>query len=159
MTFALSKYFQQVDAMFDRVTGDYERIGQEFIAAAMEMLVETTPGPDLQYPLTEYIATGRLRAGWYFSTTTPPLTVQDTQGGPYDTTRGGAATKARLRAQIFTNGLQRITFLWNDVGYGYYVHYGLENHEHIGPRPWVYDVSKLGEELLEIAIERAGSPA
>lgn len=157
--FSLSEYIQKVDVMFDQVTEDFERIGQEFVNAAAEMLVETTPGPDLQYALTEYIATGRLRAGWYFSTNTPPLTVQDIDGGPYDTSRGGSQTKARLRAQIFTNGLQRVAFLWNDVGYAYYVHYGLENHEHIGPRPWVYDVSKLGEELLAIAMERAGSRA
>lgn len=159
MTSAGSRaYIQKVEAMFDGVTDQYERIGQEFIAAAAEALVETTPGPDLQYALTEYIASGRLRAGWHFGTSAP-LAVTQVEGGPYDTSRGGAQTAGRLRMQIFKSSLQRITFLWNEVGYGYYVHYGLENHEHIGPRPWVYDVSKLGEELLAIAMERAGSPA
>lgn len=157
MTFELSKYIQRVDVMFDQVTADYESIAMEFVNAASEHLIETTPGPDLQYPLTEYIATGRLRAGWHVSTSIPPLTVQDVDGGPYDTSRGGSQTKARMRVQIFQNGLQRIVFLWNEIGYGYYVHYGLENHEHIGPRPWVYDTSKLGQEMLAIAMERAGS--
>lgn len=150
------QYIQKVEAMFGRVTGHYEEIAREFIAAAAEMLVQTTPGPNLQYPLTEYIAVGRLRAGWHFGTQAP-TTVSKVDGGPYD--EEGIRTIANLRLAIFVTPIQRISFLWNDVGYGYYVHYGLENHEHIGPRPWVYDVSKLGEELLEIAMERAGSPA
>lgn len=151
-------YILGVEAMFAKVTSQYEEIGQEFIAAAMEVLVETTPGPDLQAAQTEYIATGRLRAGWHFGTQAP-LTVTGVDGGPYDTSRGGAQTIGRLRAQIFETRLQRITFLWNEVGYGYYVHYGLENHVEIGPRPWVYDAHKEGEEFLAIAMARAGRTA
>lgn len=155
----LSAYISQVDVMFDGVVGDLERIGQEFVNAAAEQLVETTPGPDLQYELTEYIATGRLRAGWHFGTTTPPATATRDEGGPYDISRSGGATKARLRQQIFSNGLQKIVFLWNEVAYALYVHDGQGNHQHIGPRPWVYDASKLGQEFLAIARERARSPA
>lgn len=149
-----SAYIQKVDAMFSRATGDLERIAMEFINAAAEMLVETTPGPGLQYEETEYIATGRLRAGWSFGLN-PPATVSKEEGGPFDDR--GIRTKAMLRAAIFSNGPQRISFLWNDVGYAYYVHYGLGNHAHIGPRPWIYDVSKLGEELLDIAMKKAGA--
>lgn len=153
MSDSTSEYIQKVEAMFSRASGDIERIAMEFIAAAGEMLIASTPGPGLQYDQTEYIATGRLRAGWVFGLN-PPGTVSQDEGGPYDDR--GIRTMARLRAQIFASGAQRISFLWNDVAYAYYVHYGLENHEHIGPRPWVYDVSKLGEELLDIAMERAG---
>lgn len=151
-------YILKVNAMFDRVTDQYEDIAREFIAAAMEELVRTTPGPDLQAAQTEYIATGRLRAGWHYGSQAP-LTVGEVTGGPYDTSREGSATAGRLRIQIFETPLQRISFLWNEVGYGYYVHYGLENHVEIGPRPWVYDAHKQGEEFLAIAMNRAGRTA
>lgn len=147
-----SRYMEDVNAMFSGVVGDLEQIAMEFIAAAGEMLVEMTPGPGLQYPQTLYIATGRLRGGWQFGLMAPSSVSRD-DGGPYEDR--GNATKDRLRAQIFTTGAQRISFLWNEVAYAYYVHYGLENHEHIGPRPWVYDVSKMGDELLELAQQRA----
>lgn len=151
-----SRYMEDVNAMFSLANGDLERIAMEFIAAAGDMLVDMTPGPGLQFPQTLYIATGRLRAGWQFGLMAP-ATVSRDDGGPYEDR--GNATKARLRAQIFTNGAQRISFLWNEVAYAYYVAYGLGNHEHIGPRPWVYDVSKMGDELLEIAMQQAGAAA
>lgn len=156
MSFELGEYMQRVDAMFDQVEGDFERVGQEFIVAATEMLVETTPGPGLQYEDTEYIATGRLRAGWTFGTN-PPGSVSQDEGGPYDDR--GIRTVARIRAQVFSTPLQTVTFVWNDVAYAYYVHYGLGNHSHIGPRPWVYDTSKHGQEFLAIAVERAKARA
>lgn len=149
-----ARYINQVNAMFAGVTGDLERIGMEFVAAAAEQLIDTTPGPGLQDAQTEYIATGRLRGGWQFGLIPPGSVSRDT-GGPYEDR--GNATKARLRQAIFTTGLQRIVFLWNDVGYAYYVHQGLGNHERIGPRPWIYDVSKLGDELLAVARQRAGA--
>lgn len=139
--------------MFDKVEGDIERIAKEFIAAAAERLVEETPGPSLQYEYTEYIATGRLRAGWVFGEAVP-ASVSRVEGGPYD--EDGIGTIRELRVAIFATKLQRISFVWNEVGYAYYVHYGLENHEHIGPRPWIYDTAKMGQELLAIAQARAG---
>lgn len=155
LKFSMPVYISKVNAMFDRAEGDLTRIGEEFIAAAAEMLVTTTPGPNLQDPETEYIATGRLRAGWQFGMN-PPGSVSRQTGGPYD--EEGIGTIRQLRLAIFVTGLQRVSFLWNEVAYGYYVHQGLGNHyERIGPRPWVRDVSKLGEELLDIAMARQGS--
>lgn len=152
---SLSAYIQNVDAMFAEVKDQYEEIGKLFIVVALEELVQNTPGPDLQYAGTDYIATGRLRAGWNYSEN-PPLTTGETFGGPYDTSRGGQLTITRVSGDILSAALPREVALWNEVGYGYYVHYGLENHTHIGPRPWVYDASKLGQEFLAVAMERAG---
>lgn len=152
--FAISEFMRNVDVMFDKVEDDFFRIGEEFIAAAAEKLVMTTPGPNLQDDATEYIATGRLRAGWHFGLQAPS-SVSREEGGPYD--EEGIGTISQLRRAIFSTGAQRISFLWNDVAYGYYVHQGEGNHLRIGPRPWVRDVSLLGQELLEIAMERKGT--
>ena len=156
MTWNPREYLQRVEAMFEGVTGDVERIGKEFIAIAGERLVLNTPGPGLQYALTEYIATGRLRAGWSFGSN-PPDSVSQFEGGPYDDR--GIRTSARIRAEIFSIPLQPESFIWNDVAYAVDVHYGRGAHEHIGARPWVYDISLEGNDMLAEAVERVGARA
>ncbi len=95
MTWNPREYLQKVEAMFEGVTGDVERIGKEFIAIAGERLVLNTPGPGLQYALTEYIATGRLRAGWSFGSNPPDSVSQFARlsRSRFPSARNGRCTK------------------------------------------------------------------
>lgn len=152
----LSQFIFKTNAMFDRADAYLENIGHEFIMAAAERLIRTTPGPGLQDDQTEYIATGRLRGGWTFGLN-PPSSVSRDTGGPYEDR--GTALLANIRLQVFATPLQDISFLWNEVAYAYYVHEGLGNHIKIGKRPWIASVGDQGYDLLVIARSRAkGQP-
>ncbi|MBU0801403.1 MAG: hypothetical protein KKA05_10450 [Alphaproteobacteria bacterium] len=147
MADTLSEFIRKVEGMFDQVTEQVEEIGKVWQIKVMARLVIETPGPGLQYDLTEYIATGRLRAGWRYSANAPPpKTVSRQKGGPYDI--DGQSTRSRISVEVLALPLASIGWVWNDVGYGYYVHEGLGNHEHIGPRKWVDLVALRGEVLL-----------
>jgi hypothetical protein len=147
-----SAYVQQVKAMFDKAERQVQNIAREWIVEMAQDLSYNTPGPGLQYDKTLYIATGRLRGGWNYATHPAPATVGRFEGGPYDET--GDETVAAIRRAVYALDLPPSPTLWNDVAYGFDVHYGQGNHEHIGPRPWVYDASKRSQQNFEAARRR-----
>ncbi|AKU43435.1 hypothetical protein CPT_Sansa31 [Caulobacter phage Sansa] len=145
-------YIRKVNAMFDRADRFIYTVAREWIIECVQDLAYNTPGPGLQYDQTQYIATGRLRGGWNYATFPPPATASRFDGGPYDET--GDETVARVRAAVYALDLPASPSLWNDVAYGFDVHFGLGNHEHIGPRPWVDEVAKRAQSNFNRARSR-----
>ena len=118
----------QTRRMFGEAEERILDITEIYVDNVVEDVVKNTAGPGNQYPETEYIATGRLRAGWQGGEN-PPSTVSRTIGGPFD--EDGDATVSAVMATFKLEGKWSI---WNEVGYSYYVFHGLGNHAHIGPR-------------------------
>ena len=121
----------RVSGMFDRAREDVRDIAEIYVDNVVEDVVKTTPGPGLQYPLTEYIAVGRLRGGWRGGTDAPS-SVSQMDGGPLD--EDGDATVAAVMASFHLEARFQV---WNVVGYGFYVYHGVGPHKHIGPRLWI----------------------
>lgn len=144
----LGAFLTKTNAMFDRAKGDNEEIVKVWMLKVATRLVLTTPGPGLQWPTTEYIATGRLRAGWNYGFSAPETVGSHGDGGE---DLDGKSTIATMGAEISARGFQAVTFMWNAVGYGLYVHEGIGNHAHIGPRPWVLLTALDGQALLDQA--------
>lgn len=119
---------EQTARMFNRAEEDVKDVAEIFVDNCVEDLVKNTPGPGLQYDLTEYIAVGRLRGGWRGGDN-PPSSVSRLDGGPLD--EDGDATVAAVMATFTFDGRWSV---WNEVAYLYYVAHGLGNHDHIGPR-------------------------
>lgn len=128
-----AEFERKMMAMFDLAVEQVEEIGVRYVLHFAAELIDTTPGPNLQYPHdTEYIATGRLRAGWSYDTTA--ITVASRwEGGPY--TEHGEDTLAAIEAGLRSGPLPSVLFLQNDVAYGHIVHEGLGRHTI--DRPWV----------------------
>lgn len=152
----LNTFLRKVDAMFDAAEENVEEIVKVWRLKIIARLVLDTPGPGNQYEHTEYIAVGRLRAGWQFGFEAPSSTPLMGSTGQEDIT--GAATMGRLGLEMGAAGIVPTSYIWNDVGYGWYVHEGLENHAHIGPRKWVYKVADLAGDLLNEARLEVGAP-
>lgn len=150
-SFDHSSFIRDVDAMFVRVEAQIDQIVEVWKAKVAEYLVITTPGPGNQYYTTEYIATGRLRAGYSYSLDAPSGVTLMGISGREDGDDRASATIARLKGEIQVEGLVAISYLWNDVGYGVYVHEGIGNHVHIGPRPFVQETALIADELYEEA--------
>jgi len=144
----LAGYIRKVDVMFDRAEARLENIAKTWMVYVVEDLLESTYGPGNQYDQTQYIATGRLRAGWQYGMAAP-ATASRMTGGPYDET--GEETAARIATQIRQAPLPATAVVYNEVGYAILIHYGLEGHEHIGPRPWVDEVAKRSQDHFERA--------
>lgn len=143
MSDELNEYLRKVDAMFDTAEHQLVNICLVFVQRMAWPLIDNTPGPNLQYPEdTEYIATGRLRAGWKVSLRALG-NVDQWDGGPY--TEHGDDTLAAIEGQLAEyrgaklSGLPKVLFLVNGVAYGYIVHWGLGRHTIA--RPWVDNVA------------------
>jgi hypothetical protein len=120
---------------------------REWTFSIATRLVKQTPGPQEadtagQYPLTEYVATGRLRAGWDAGPHAPAFVPL--MGVHHLEDPRGDATVANMKGKIVESlKFEPVLCLWNWVGYGWWVHEGLERHEHIGRRPWVEITAEL----------------
>lgn len=148
----LGSFIRQVRAMINKAEEQIEEIIKVWQLKVATRLVLETPGPGNQWPRTEYIATGRLRAGWNFSVQDPPSGVP-LMGltGEEDGDQYASRTVAKIGIALSSAALGPVAYLWNEVGYGVYVHEGLGGHLHIGPRPWVQWVALEADDLLDDA--------
>jgi hypothetical protein len=145
-----SRYIFAVEAMFNDAMDEIEGIVLRWKFGVVDELVIDTPGPGNQYDATEYIATGRLRAGYQWSTGSPPATVPALgRTGAEDGDQYAAATRLRLKAAMKASGAFSSGALYNEVGYGLYVHEGLENHAHIGARPFAQKTAARAGRIFE----------
>lgn len=117
-------------AQFDKFDAQMNAIARIWIGKLAWALISTTPGPNLQTADTEYIATGRLRAGWRWTVEIGEAT--NWKDGPY--TEDGLDTLADIQATVAAAPLVPMSYLWTDVGYGALVHDGKGRHK--WPRPW-----------------------
>lgn len=123
---------RKTEKMFAEAEARLDRAGRLFIEKVAEQAIVTTPGPGLQLPETEYVATGQLRGGWKWGLAAPEV-ASVWEGGP--TSESGAEPLAQIRAAVEAEPLPRMSYLWTDVAYGYLVHEGRGRHPY--PRPWV----------------------
>jgi hypothetical protein len=137
-------YIFKVRAMFNRLEGQIEDIIQVWTMKFTRRLVLDTPGPGNQWDATEYIAVGRLRMGWTWGFHPPASVLREGLSGAEDHSQYGVAAQAKLTAQFAAMGVHPLVYLWNDVGYGVWVHEGIGTHSHIGPRPWVELLATTG---------------
>lgn len=131
MSDSLSEFRAKTRAMFAQVNEQIEAIGKEYVLRMSWSVIETTPGPNLQLPETEYIATGRLRAGFTISTAQVE-TASRWEGGPY--TEHGDDTLAAIESYLAEGPLPPFLYLNNDVAYGYIVWHGIGRMP--VARPW-----------------------
>lgn len=143
MSDSAAQFASKNRAQFALLEKQLATIGQQFIGDLAEHLVVDTPGPGLQTPGTEYVATGRLRAGWRWGAAQGEAT--NWTDGPY-TDDGGDVVDA-IRSEVKASAVLPVSYLWNDVGYAVLVHDGLGRHK--APRPWrdlvVIEASAIAE--------------
>lgn len=140
---SLAEFRWKNDAQFQRARAGLWLIAREFVHYLSVKLVEVTPGFGNQYELTRYIPTGRLRGGWNWT----DAPIGSTSKG-YDAARGeagpfsdyGLETVQRILGQM-PQRLPAISYLENDVAYGYDIVRGEGNHGHIGPRDFPKEAS------------------
>lgn len=136
----LESFLRKTDAMFAKVETQTRAIAQRWMMKCSAKLVLMTMGPENQWPTTEYIALGRLRAGYTWGLSAPAVTPINRLRAETDWTGDGAPTRAKLDAELRALGLHAEMFLYNVVGYGWYPHYGEgRGHKDFGPRPYVLD--------------------
>jgi hypothetical protein len=140
------------EAMFNKARAQLNEIGRLYVLHLAADLIIETWGPNKQAPNTEYEAKGYLRAGWSWDTAAHPVASRWNEGA---TDESGAATLAAIEAQVRAHPIARISFLWNDVAYGYLVANGLGRHLVHGPRNWVLDVSKKAGHFAVLARHEA----
>jgi hypothetical protein len=155
MSDSLEVYIRKINAMFDKADKQIDQTVKIWRLKIITRLILNTPGPGNQYSGTDYIAVGRLRAGWQFGFEAPASTPLMGDTGEEDIT--GATTVSRLAVEMGASGIVASSYVWNSVGYGWYVHEGLESHSHIGPRKWVYEVADVSDVLLDEARKEAGA--
>lgn len=145
MSDSRATFTAKANAMIAAAQARVDEIAREYISDLAAELIVTTPGPNLQKPDTEYIATGRLRGGWSFSLTR----IADADrwdGGPY--TEHGDDTLAAIEGALAeVRVLPSIVYVQNDVAYGHLVAQGLGRHAD-WPRPWVWEASKKAPQIL-----------
>lgn len=132
MSDSAAEFKRKNDAQFALLEAQLQEIGKVFIGLIAEDLVFTTPGPGLQLPGTEYVATGRMRGGWRWSPAAAPEMASNFDAGPFDA--AGFATVSAIETEVAGEPLAAMSFLWNDVGYSFLVHEGRGRHPY--PRPW-----------------------
>lgn len=150
----MTEFRDRTRAMFARARAQITDTSKQFVEDVLVDLVASTPGPGLQYPETEYIASGRLRGGYVAGESAPSRASRWT-GGPYEDR--GDATVARLMLS-FSVKLPKKIAVWNEVAYGYWVFHGLQNHAHIGPRPWIDDVVQRAPMHFKVAQAKVMRP-
>jgi hypothetical protein len=146
MSDSLADFQRKTDAMFDKAIGQQEEIARRYVMKLATLVVKSTPGPNLQLPWTEYIATGRLRAGWSYDLERVSV-AHKWESGPYSDT--GDEALAEIRAAVFGGPLPAVAYLNNDVAYGIIVHDGLGRMP--VDRPWVGDTAGEAERLADEA--------
>lgn len=136
-------FMAKTRAMLERAGAQTEQIAKVYTAKMVRIVVETTPGPNLQLPETEYYAVGRLRGAYTFHPT--PIEVASRwEGGPLDEDGLGEVTWGRIQGEIMDQPLRPVAYLNNDVAYGYLVHYG--GGRMPIARPW-RDIAMLSQEV------------
>lgn len=146
MSDTLAEFRRKNDAQFEIAQRQFREIVMAFFGLVAEDLVFTTPGPGLQIE-TDYVATGRLRAGWRWTVEAPPDQASNFTDGPYDPS--GYTTVSEIEAAVNASVMVPTSYLWNDVGYGSLVHDGRGRHKE--PRPWVDLVAQRAPSHLEEA--------
>ena len=153
MSDALTEFRRKNEAQFNTAIRQVEDIGKEFIILYAEDIIDKTRGFGNQKPGIRadgstdirYIPTGQLRGGWYWSTSaSTKLTYFE--GGPESDY--GEEPKAEIAAAVRAGPLPAISYLNNDVAYGYIIKEGLGNHAE--PDPWV-DIAAKGDNPHRIA--------
>ena len=147
----LNGFIRDVNLMFNDLDEQIEEICLAWIEEVTDYLVGDTPGPGNQFYHTRYIATGRLRQGYQFGLNPPASVPFYGHTGAEDQDDRATATRARLKAQLHVLGLQPTIYIWNEVGYGVWVHEGLESHAHIGQRKFTINAEVRAPALLESA--------
>lgn len=133
-----SSFKAKAETMFDAAEDQLVHIGKEFTVLVAADAVLSTPGLGNQLPIgTTYEPTGRLRGGWSWDLGKRDMNSRD-QGGPYDLT--GQRTAAAIAEEIRADDLVPVSYLNNDVSYGWLVHEGLENHA--VARRWTIEVAQ-----------------
>lgn len=141
------------ELMFDRFDERLGEIRSNYVAEAARFLLAKTPGPGNQHPAdTRYLATGRLRAGWSFTAVAPPATADRWDTGPEDVSTDGRQTAAQIAADARLTGFVPVSYLTNDVAYGYVVHEGLGNHMNRPDMYWTLEVVGEAQRLLDMAV-------
>lgn len=139
----------KTDAMFAAAEKHIRSVGVAFITNVAADLIEHTPGPNLQLPETDYIATGQLRDAWNWSLTPANEAFRWNDGGIYDDY--GARAFEVIQEQLYDMAaLPAISYLQNDVAYGFIVHEGIGRMPY--PRPWRDEVVGRMEEHAAAAI-------
>ena len=142
----MSRFRDQTRAMIAGAKQQVTATATQFVEEVVTDLVDSTPGPGLQYEQTEYIASGRLRGGYQAGESAPARASRFT-GGPYEDR--GDETVARLMVSF--KPLPAKISIWNEVAYAYWVYHGLQNLAHIGPRPWIDDVALRAPQHFAVA--------
>lgn len=128
------------EAQFDRARQALWLIGRNFIICMADEAIHRTPGPNLpgyegQYPGTSYIAIGRLRDGWNW--TTHPIRSTQRSAAELDGHEvyppDGSRALARIRAEL-PEQPPALSYLENDVPYGNDIVLGIGHHRHIRAR-------------------------
>lgn len=150
-----AEFMRKVDKMIDRAIGYVDLVTVLYIRNVSAEVIFTTPGPNLQWPeTTEYIAQGRLRGAWRWST--QPLDIAGRwDGGPY--TEHGDETLSAIEAAVGQHP-PAVSYLVNDVAYGYLIQEALGRHSAERPgRDWVEIMPHKQERLLREAQREAAA--
>ena len=132
-----ASFAANVDKMFAEFVADIDSVARRWMNEVSYEMVFQTRGPGFQLPEdTEYVATGRLRAGYRVTIEQGPSDASRWSDGPYDDTDDGSETAQRLKDEIasLTDTIPSELNIWTDVAYGYLVHEGLG---HLIPSPWM----------------------
>jgi hypothetical protein len=143
-------FFSKLDAMFDNVEEQLDEVCKVWILKMAWAIIDTTPGPNLQLPDTEYYATGRLRGSFRYGWNDIGRATR-WDDGPY--TEHGEDTYAAIEAAVRSRPIAALSWLQSDVAYGDIVHEGKGRMPY--PRPWVQNVAQdshgyLGEARAEV---------
>lgn len=138
---------------FDQARARLENVGKSYIVHLAAALIDTTPGPNLQLADTEYIATGQLRDGWSWGVVAKNEAHRWNDDGEYDDygSRAFGEIEASVKA---SRRLPAISYLQNDVAYGYIVHEGLGRMP--VARPWTQEVANDAEKHAADAKREVG---
>lgn len=132
-----AEFDRRNQAQFARAKAGLQEVGRRFIYFAAEKLEEETPGFGNQYAGTRYIPTGRLRGGLNWTrapigSTDKGYKVARHEGGPFSDY--GIETLQRIRGQLAGKRVGGISYLENDIAYGWDIITASHNHAHIGKR-------------------------
>lgn len=125
-----------------------DRLGRSYVLHLAAALIDTTPGPNLQLPDTEYQATGQLRDSWSWGTIPQNVAYRWNDGGKYDDY--GARAMGEIEAAVAgALHMPAVSYLQNDTAYGFIVHEGGGRMPEA--RPWVTIVGNESEKYAAAA--------
>lgn len=132
MSDAPNVFMHKLDAMFDDLEAQLDEVCKVWILKMAWAIIDTTPGPNLQLPDTEYYATGRLRGSFTYGWADKGIATR-WDDGPY--TEHGEDTYAAIEASVRSRPIAAVSWLQSDVAYGDIVHEGKGRMPYA--RPWV----------------------